>query len=212
MKDLVVLGADNQQKAVIETLLLERYQSLGIRPLTKDNFKIFSHQYNDPGVYQEAGNFLSTFINQYQYALVIVDVAWEGTPGKNKIQAQIQNQLNKDWKNRSCTVVIDPELEIWVWSSSPEVFNILGTTETAARQLGEKHKFWEKDTPKPQQPKELMELVLKKARKPRSTAIFQKLAKEVSLKRCQDPSFKELVDQLQQWFPLSTGLKQKDVT
>lgn len=201
MKDLIVLVADSQQKMVIETLLEKRYQSLKIRQLKKgENFDVFSHPNLDPGVYYEGANFLSGFVNKYKYALVILDAEWEGTPGKEQIKNKIQQELNKqEWNNKSYTIVIDPELEIWVWSSSPEVYNILGQSEEQVRQLGEQKKFWIGNTIKPQSPKDLMNSVLRQAGKRPSAAIFKSITEKVSLKRCEDTAFIELKEKLQQW-------------
>lgn len=112
-KDLIVLVADIQQEKTLATLLEARCESLRIRKPTHD---IFPHPERDPGVYAKAGNFLNVFVNQFRYALVLLDAAWEGSPASaNEIANKIQNDLNRNgWENRSAVVVIDPELEIWV--------------------------------------------------------------------------------------------------
>ena len=202
-KDLVVLVADGQQQAVIETLLVKRHQSLNIRHLRKmEEFQIFAHPQRDPGVYTNGGAFLSSFVKQYQYALVLLDAEWEGSPGVRQIKEKIEDDLKYyGWENRSSIVVIEPELEIWVWSSSPKVSEILGQTMEKIRCLGQQNNLWEKGSPKPQRPKELMEKVLRQTRKPRSAAIFKRLAAQVSLRRCEDKSFQKLKEKLQTWFP-----------
>ncbi len=200
MKDLVVLVADGHQQAVVETLLKERHQALQIRKMQE--FEIFAHPQRDPGVYRDGGAFLSPFAQQYKYALVMLDAEWEGGPGATKIKEKIENDLNSHgWQNSSGIIVIEPELEIWVWSSSPEVEKILGQTMAEIRSLGEKRNWWTKGSPKPHRPKELMEAVLRQGRKKPSAAIFKRLAAQVSLRRCQDTSFQELKQKLQAWFP-----------
>ena len=69
------------------------------------------------------------------------------------------------------------------------------------RSLGEERNWWEKGSPKPHRPKELMKDVLRQARKRPSAAIFKRLAAQVSLRRCQDKSFQDFKQQLQAWFP-----------
>jgi hypothetical protein len=203
MKELVVLVADGQQKAVIETLLEKRYHSFGIRPLLNHkNFEVFAHPRKDNGVYGEASQLLSLYVDKCEYALVLVDEEWEGSPGSSQIQEEIQTSLNQSgWENRSATIVIAPELEIWVWSSSNEVAQILGKTWEDIRQIGESKKYWEQGAVKPHRPKELMDEVLRQTRKHRSASLFSRLAENVSLKRCSDPSFLELKQKLQEWFP-----------
>ena len=203
MKDLVVLVADSQQKAVIEILLTERYKSFKIRQMQKDtHFVVYAHPNKDPGVYRDAANFLNVFVKQYQYALVLLGAEWEGSPGGSHIKHEIQTSLDlTDWQNRSATIVIEPELEIWVWSSSTEVCNILGKTWEQIREIAEQGQLWQQGVVKPHRPKELMDRVLRQARKHRSAALFMRLAREVSLKKCQDAAFCELKQKLQEWFP-----------
>ncbi len=203
LKELVVLVADSQQKIVVETLLEVRYQALGIRQLVRqEQFDIYPHPYRDPGVYQEAGKFLSVFESQYRYALVLLDAEWEGTPGSANIKNSIQIDLEQTgWTNRSATIVIEPELEIWVWSSSPEVSNVLGKTSEEIREIAKHKNYWQPDAAKPHRPKELMDEVLRQVRKHRSAALFKSLAEKVSLRRCEDAAFQELKQILQEWFP-----------
>jgi hypothetical protein len=93
MKDLVILVADIQQEKTIQTLLDARREALGIRPIT---FDIFRHPNHDPGVYRQAGVFLVAFTGQYHYALALLDVAWEGSPGSvAKIEQTIQTDLDR---------------------------------------------------------------------------------------------------------------------
>ena len=202
MKELIVLASDSQQKAVIEILLEKRYASLSIRKLMqRQNFDVFAHPNKDPGVYKEAGQFLSVFEKQYRYALVLIDSEWEGSPGQNKIKEKIQNDLNQNgWTDRSSIIVIDPELEIWVWSSSDEIPEILGQSWDQIHKLAEKHGFWLPEDIKPHRPKELMDSVLKEGRKHRSAALFQKLAEKISLRGCQDLAFQDLREKLHEWF------------
>ena len=75
-KDLVVLVADSHQEKTVATLLTERYPSLGIRDINSD---IHTHPNRDPGVFHEAGHFLSIFAQQYQHAIVLIDAEWDGS-------------------------------------------------------------------------------------------------------------------------------------
>ena len=201
-KDLVVLVADGHQEQTVATLLIDRHHSLGIRRVTIDiDSDIFPHPEHDPGVFHEAGDFLSAFAQQYQHALVLIDAEWGGL-SVEQIEEKIQGDLNKkDWEGRSAVIVINPELEIWVWAQSPHVPRLLGMDWEGIKNLGHQMGYWQKDETKPSRPKELLEVVLHRTRKPRSSALYRQLAGTVGLSRCQDSSFLRFREILQEWFP-----------
>lgn len=184
MKDLVILVADIQQEKAIQTLLEERRPSLGLGPVTLD---IFRHSGHDPGVYREAGAFLATFTGQYRYALVLLDIAWEGSPGSAaEIEQTIQTDLDRrGWRNRSVVIALAPELEVWVWANSPHVPTELGMTWEQFRELAEREGYWSPGAVKPAHPKELLEDVLYRTRKRRSSVLFMRLARRVGLAACE---------------------------
>jgi hypothetical protein len=101
--------------------------------------------------------------------------------------------------------VIDPELEVWVWSSSPHVEETLGISRRSIQELGKKRVWWRDLDGKPNEPKRLYEEVLRLTHKRRSSAWFIELARNVGLDTCADPSFKALKDTLREWFPAETG-------
>jgi phage antirepressor YoqD-like protein len=100
-------------------------------------------------------------------------------------------------------ILLDPELEIWVWSDSPEVDGQLGWAQrqpdlrTWLRQKG----LLLSDQAKPERPKEAMKAALREVKEPWSSSIHQHLAERVSLRRCTDPGFTKLKDTLRRWFP-----------
>ncbi len=197
-KDLVVLVADIQQQQTVATLLTERYPSLRIRDI---NFDIYTHSNRDPGVFHGAGSFLADLAGLYQHALVLIDAEW-GVLSVEEIEEKIQDDLNRNgWKGRSAVVVIDPELEIWVWSSSRHVPELFGTDWEMIKDLGLQTNYWQEDETKPSRPKELLEEVLRRNNKRRSAALYQQLAQKVGLSRCQDDSFRRFREILQGWFP-----------
>ena len=200
-KDLVVLVADIQQEKTIETLLTYRQASLNIR---KVSFDIYRHPSKDPGVYHDAANFLAAFVPQYKYALVVLDREWGGSPNNaTEMQQNLRTQLySKGWSITNCEVIlIDPELEAWIWSTSPHVATILRTKSDKIKKLAQKRGYWTKGEAKPTRPKELLQDILKQQRRPSSSSIFQQLARKVGLARCQDPSFILLRETLARWFP-----------
>ena len=144
-KDLIVLVADNQQKRTVATLLTKRPRSLDIQEIPIDiDSDMLSHPNRDPGVFHGARDFLSIFAQRYEYALVLIDAEWSGSPETAEaIEAKIQNDLNRnDWKGRSAVVAIDPELEIWVWSQSRHVPELFGTDWETIKDLGNQTGYW----------------------------------------------------------------------
>ena len=199
-KDLIVLVADRHQERTVSTLLTKRPQSLGIREVPID-LDIRRHPEHDPGVFDKAGRFLSIFARRYQHALVLIDAEWGGLSAE-KIEEKIQDDLNENgWEGRSAVIVIDPELEIWVWSTSPHVPRLLGTNWETIKDLGNQTGYWQEGETKPSRPKELLGVVLHRTRKPRSGKLYRQLAEKVGLSRCQDDSFRRFRETLQGWFP-----------
>lgn len=199
-KDLIVLVADRHQEGTVSTPLTRRPQSLGIREVPID-LDIRRHPEHDPGVFHKAGRFLSIFARRYQHALVLIDAEWGGLSAE-KIEEKIQDDLNENgWEGRSAVIVIDPELEIWVWSTSPHVPRLLGTNWETIKDLGHQTGYWQDGETKPSRPKELLEVVLHHTRKPRSGTLYRQLAEKVGLSRCQDDSFRRFREVLQGWFP-----------
>ena len=201
-KDLIILVADRHQEHTVSTLLTRRPQSLGIQQMSID-LDILRHPEHDPGVFHKAGDFLSAFARQYQYALVLIDAEWREDPlSAEEIEAKIQNDLNrKGWEGRSAVIVIEPELEIWVWSSSRHVPELFGTNWNTIKRLGRQKNYWQAGETKPSRPKELFVEVLRRTKTKYSAALFRQLAGQVSLDTCQDDSFRRFREILQGWFP-----------
>lgn len=124
MKDLVILVADhNAEHALLG--LLQRPGDLGIREV---QFDIWVHPQRDPGVYLRAHEFLRPFIGQYKYALVLLDQ--EGSEAEQaeteRMRSAVQERLERNgWKDRCQVIVINPELEAWVWAQDPYVARAL---------------------------------------------------------------------------------------
>lgn len=196
-KDLIVLVADKDAEAGVRELL-GRHSALGIRTIMAD---VFVHPHHDPGVFNEAHEFLSPFISQYAYALVMFDLEGSGRKeDAEKLAIELQSRLdNVGWSNRSMVVVLNPELEIWVWSDSPHVAEALGlSSHELAGLLAEYRPIGQK---KPSHPKEAVEQALRRSKTPRSSSIYSKIARGISLSRCTDSAFLHLKANLQEWFP-----------
>ena len=200
MLDLAALTADSQQEATIRALLQHRATALGIRPVA---FEVLRHPRQDPGVWKEADAFLKAFRSRAEHALVVLDHQWEGSPPDPEgMRKELLDRLERvDWTRDVCeVVVVVPELEVWVWGSSPAVSKVLRYDVGTIRRIADEHSWWPANKAKPVAPKELLEAVLRRQRRPRSASIFEELAQRVSLERCTDPAFALLREALQRWF------------
>ena len=115
MNDLVVLTPDKNMEAAIGGILT-RHRSLAIRPL---NSRILVHPARDPGCLKDGFNLLRPFSKQYSHGLVLMDHDGCGreTDSREQLEAEVEGQLRSSgWDDRAAAIVVDPELEIWVWS------------------------------------------------------------------------------------------------
>lgn len=207
-RDLVVLVADKNMEYSIKSIL-ERPQSLGIKKL---DFIIYPHPKRDPGCLVSSHYYLLREVNKFQHALVMFDR--EGCGREHKTRTELENEIEErlsssGWGNRAAAIIIDPELENWVWSDSPELDAAIGWQgmSTPLRSWLKEKNFLADNSLKPYPPKKAFEDALKKVRKPRSSSIYKQIADRVSLKRCQDPAFLKLKEKLHQWFAVhKTGV------
>jgi len=200
--DLVCLAADRSVQAALEGVL-NRHEALGIRPI---RFETLVHPNRDSGCFVDPGSLLAGYARRARHALVVFDRAWEGSPpnGVDGLQRNVEASLQEiaPAGNWGGAVVIDPELEAWVFSDSPHVATTLawpGSTDSMRRALRDAG-LWDESRAKPEDPKRAMDWVLRRANLPRSSSLFRALARRVSLRRCVDPSFRRLLALLQGWF------------
>ena len=199
--DLVILVADKNMEHAFRGVL-SRGPSLGLRDIAAT---LYEHPEHDPGCRRKCHDFLRPFSKQYAHAIVAFDLEGCGREqlSRDALQLEIAEQLSKNgWGDRAAAIVIEPELDVWVWSDSPHVAAILGwkDREPALRIWLEQERLLTPGHIKPTKPKEAMEKALRLVRKPRSSALYELLAKKVSLERCVDPAFLTLKALLQEWF------------
>jgi len=159
---------------------------------------------NDPGVYARAHELLRPYSHTHERALVALDCEWEGSPGKDAIVRHItENLVSNGWSEENVKVIaIEPELDNWLWQDNPHVAKALRYRGAPPlRQLLDQTGLWPAAQAKPSRPKETAEWVLRMARQPRSSAIYEELASCISIKGCTDIAFHELRETLRTWFP-----------
>jgi hypothetical protein len=210
MRDCIFLLADkNMEAAFIGFFTRDKFhQSLGIRQFEFDPEQdiIVDEAGNDPGVYTRAHELIRSYQKTHHYAIVVLDNAWEGSPGVEKIHNDIKaNLIATGWDDERCAViVIDPELEVWILQDNPnveEAFRFKQGNLSLRTWLLQKG-LWDASATKPADPKKAVEDALRISRTPRSSAIYKNITSKVSVKRCVDPAFQSLCSTMQQWFPL----------
>jgi hypothetical protein len=202
VKDLVVLAADRNMELAVRGLLSTRAPALGIR---KVSFDTFAHPERDPGCRLKSHEFLRGFAGSYSRAIVLFDREGCGAEAKSRIEleAEVVAQLDvSGWAGRTAVVVLDPELEVWVWAQSHHVEQTLGWQgpPNGLRFRLVEEGLWKAGEPKPHAPKKAVEHALWTARKPRSSAMYQRLAETVSLAACNDEAFTKFRNVLSSWF------------
>jgi hypothetical protein len=199
--DLVILVADRNMQAAI-TGILHRHQSLGIRSI---RFDVRRHPETDAGCRTKGVEYLAAFVGQYKHAILMFD--HEGCGQEDVAPQELEEQINRSltavgWGDNAATIVLVPELDIWVWSNSPNVETVLGWRgrTPGLREWLKTNSYLQEDNPKPARPKEAMEAALRVVRQPRSSSIYEELATKVSLDKCTDDAFGRLKTTLRKWF------------
>lgn len=213
IKELIVLVADKSMKITVETLIAGRSDALGIRHLQPADYDVIAYQAHDSGVYLTGHEFLRTQRNRYRYGLLICDRYGCGQEERSReeLEAQMEENLNQSgWGNgRAAAVVIDPELEVWVWTESPHVEDVLGWRgrQPALRDWMRSNGYLAEGRSKPAQPQDCLQGALATVNKARSPALFREIAQKVSLQRCNDGAFRKFVSTLKSWLPAEGGNK-----
>ena len=200
-KDLVVLVADADMAEAARGLP-RRLESLGIGKLA---WQVVTHAMHDPGCRVAAPVQQRSFQNDFKQAVVMFDHSGCGDPRPREvIQREVEDGLARNgWRNRAKAIVIEPELEAWVWSRSRHVPELLGWTagDPTLRSWLEPNGLWRTGESKPIDPKGAMRRALRQMNLQPSARRFAELAGAVSLQRCSDPAFNEFARMLRKWFP-----------
>ena len=199
-RDLVVLIADKNIEGALRGLL-SRPQALGLSEISCD---LYVHPERDPGCRLRGHHFLKPFAHRYAHALVVFDREGCGREDEERasLESQVEDRLSSSgWDDRAAAVVIDPELEIWVWNDSPHVESALGWSGEMSLRGWLMQKGWLREgESKPAQPKTAVEEALRVARRPRSSSMYHELARKVGTDRCVDAAFLKLKQTLVRWF------------
>ena len=199
VKDLFVLSADREMANVLAGLL-DRPMDLGIRQV---EFDIERHLNRDSGCRTGAVEYLRPFLRSYRHALVVFDRDGCGSSlRREEIQQELGNNLRRNGWQDARVIVIDPELEAWIWTHSTVVSRALGwDSYRELRHWLTARGLWSQGRVKPNDPKMAMEQATRHRRTQISARLFRKLADTVDFNGCKDPAFTELRRTLRAWFP-----------
>lgn len=200
--DLIVLVPDNDIEQTIRGLL-DRPQDLRISPIT---WELIKHPNHDPGCFNDGHNLLRTYHNRADYALSIFD--HDGSGQEQKLPQEVEEETKlllakNGWSDRAEVVVIQPEIEEWIWSGSPVIDRVMGwsgLTPTLRDWLTNNGYYSDPGQVKPDHPKEAFRSALKESRKKPSAALFRQMADRVDFTNCEDRAFNRLLNILHNWF------------
>lgn len=203
MKDLVLLVADKNAQFALQGAL-ERPQAFAIRPIT---FEFRVHVGRDGGARRTGPEMLALERQRFSHGLLIVDFEGSGAnvPAALDLETELDGRLQPHWEGRAKSIVIEPELDAWMWGSDNALEQVINWTQAKGlREWLRERGFHFLSNQKPCRPKEAIEEILYECQTPRSSALYRRIAERISLRRCTDPAFQRLRQQLVRWFGLST--------
>jgi hypothetical protein len=200
MKDLVLLVADKNAHFALQGAL-SRPEALGIRNIS---FEFRVHPGRDGGARKNGPELLALEKYRFHHALLVLDFEGSGANLKRatELEAQLDQRLARDWRDAAKSIVITPELDVWIWGADYFVERAIEWPgDRKLREWLQRHGFDFDANGKPRRPKEALEAALRVSALPRSSALYGNIASKISLRRCGDEAFLRLCHQLQKWFP-----------
>ena len=206
MQDLVLLVADKNMQFALQGAL-SRPEALGIRPIT---YEFRSHPGRDGGVRASGSRVLAGERNRFRHALMLLDFEGCGTQLLDPIalERELDQQIRVTWSDEGKTIVISPEVDIWLWGSDNALHEVFQwPLQAGVRDFLHAKGFVFSADGKPVRPKEALEAMVPVHRQARSSALYEKVTNKISLQNCRDPAFLRLREQLRIWFsPVGEGL------
>jgi hypothetical protein len=200
MEDLVVLVSDKNMEYALRGGL-NRPEALGIRAI---GFQFLSHAGHDGGVRSTGPEVVRSQRRLYRHALVVMDREGCGEEDLSSVQLeqQLDDRLRHVWDGDAKAIVVDPEVDVWLWGAENKLKEILKwQLDQGIREWLRERGFEFSADDKPIRPKEALEALRPVIRRPRSSSLYEQITGSISLARCSDPAFKRLKSQVQAWFP-----------
>jgi len=161
----------------------------------------------DGGIYKHCHRMLQEngYMESHRRLVVLCDQQFGSEVPAAEVRTEILDRIQKNgWgDDKADVVVIDPELEIWIWQDSPHVQKAIGFNGPGSlRELLREDGSWPDGRIKPSEPKELFRQLCHRYKTPFSSALYRDVAENVSALGCSDPAFKQLLHTLCRWFPI----------
>jgi hypothetical protein len=211
MRDLVILVADGTMKAVFDAFFdRDRWDlrlQCGAFDLWPQEDIFHDPLHTDGGVHKSAHQLLRPYLNTHIRAIVVLDQQFGGELPAEQVRLEIlQNLRANGWAEDRCSVVvIDPELEIWLWQDNANVAQAIRFTGPSVRQHLQQVGKWPVGAAKPLDPKETIQEFIKPHRALKTKVVYSRIARTVSVARCTDPAFQLFAGTLRGWFPQGAG-------
>lgn len=200
MQDLVVLVADKNMQFALQGAF-GRPQALGVRPFT---YEFRSHMGRDGGVRTTGADVLAREAARFHHALMLLDFEGCGQEDGDPLvlEEQLDRKLNSVWGLNAKTIVISPEVDIWLWGNDNVLRGALHWPQDGSIRDWLRGKGFEFNADdKPVRPKEALDAMRPVHKQARSSAMYEKVTKRISLQNCTDLAFARLRVQMQSWFP-----------
>src|SRR6266436_3081128 len=158
----------------------------------------------DGGIHRRAHMLLRRYTRSHQNAVVMLDKKFGGQLPAAVVREEIRNNLLHNGWSAECVevVVIDPELEVWLWQRrNPHIaraFRYNGAI--SLEEFLEAEGFWPSAAVKPPKPKDAAHLLLRRYRAGVPMVVYRLTIEHISVSGCQDPAFSRLVGALRRWF------------
>lgn len=201
MRDLIICVPD---KSIEYSLLagLSRFESLGTRPF---DFEIRVHTGRDGGVRKDGVSLVNLLRYHFSHALIVFDYEGSGAINASNIEREIDNLLAQTWGQCGKAIVIEPEVDIWMWGSDTSLASVVSwNRDTRIRDWITEKGFELDSLNKPRRPKEALQFLLRETGKKKSAVNYKKIAESIGLGKCQDDSFLRMRNTLREWFPTAT--------
>lgn len=208
-RPLVILVADGTMRAVFQAFFRRsqffstlQCAPFDFDPMTEVLFDPIRAKGWDGGVYKRCDAILRGYQRTHDRALVVIDQQFGGECPSIQVRDEMLDRLRRSgWRDGAVqVVVIDPELEVWLWQDNGNVQQALRYQGPLRQDLigsGE----WPQEVPKPLQPKDTMLRLIRMTRAGTAMAVYAKIASKVSVNGCTDSSFAAFRSTVQGWFP-----------
>lgn len=198
MRDLILLVPDKDTEFTVRGAL-SRPEALGIRQI---DIQLLVEPGRDGGVRRRGSQVLGGQQARFAHALLLLDHEGSGSDlGPVELETRLDQSLSVMWGNRAKAIVIDPEVDVWMWGAETHLRSMVDWRfpEDIRAWLVDQSFVFGADG-KPARPKEALEAAFRRAGTTRSSARYKQVARTISLTRCKDEAFLRLRTALVTWF------------